>query len=216
MARESLQGRWNELAVIMLVYVLVSVLFGNVISWTGTITHVGWLSGLGAGVNLCVALLVALPFGFAIMNLCLLITRNETTDETLMQQTFNDFKANWRTYVCSGTLVTIIICVVGALTLGIGLVIFGLAYALVPFVIHDNPDIDYREALRTSRMMMRGHKMDLFLLYLSFIGWLLLCVLTLGVAALWVESYIYTSLAHFYEDIKAEDDMLKAGEYTPA
>jgi uncharacterized membrane protein len=87
---------------------------------------------------------------------------------------------------------------------------------LVPFVIHDNPDIDYREALRTSRMMMRGHKMDLFLLYLSFIGWLLLCVLTLGVAALWVESYIYTSLAYFYEDIKAEDDMLKAGEYTPA
>ena len=89
-------------------------------------------------------------------------------------------------------------------TLFIGAVILSLAYSLVPFIIHDNPDMGVRDVLKTSRMMMRGHKWQLFVLELTFLGWALLCVLTLGIGFLWLTPYQYTSYAHFYEDIKAE------------
>ena len=88
-------------------------------------------------------------------------------------------------------------------TLFIGAIIFSLAYGMVPFVIFDNPGIAPREALRTSRMMMRGHKAELFLLQLSFIGWALLCILC-PIGILWLSPYMYTATAHFYEDVKAE------------
>ena len=53
-------------------------------------------------------------------------------------------------------------------------------------------------------MMMRGHKFDLFYLYLSFIGWFLLCLLTAGIGFLWLAPYVDTSLAAFYEDVKSD------------
>jgi uncharacterized membrane protein len=52
--------------------------------------------------------------------------------------------------------------------------------------------------------MMQGRKMKLFLLDLSFIGWILLSILTLGIGLLWLLPYIYSARAAFYEDILAE------------
>jgi len=49
---------------------------------------------------------------------------------------------------------------------------------------------------------MKGKKGKLFLLDLSFIGWFLLCILTLGIGLLWLYPYILTSRAAFYEDVK--------------
>lgn len=49
---------------------------------------------------------------------------------------------------------------------------------------------------------MDGHKWQLFCLHLSFIGWWLLCILTLGIGTLWLAPYIQNSTAAFYEDLK--------------
>ena len=215
LARESLNGRWNELAVLMFVYSLIAVAGGG-FSVAGSVARIGWLSGFGNGANLCISVLLVVPLGYAFNSLCLLMARSEAADDGLLPQLFGEMRANWRTLVCVGVLEMIILSVVGVLTLGIGLVILDLAYALVPFVVHDNPDIDCREALRRSRIMMRGHKMELFVLYLTFIPWLLLIIVTFGIAALWVAPYISMSLAHFYEDVKTDYDTVNAGEYTAA
>ena len=53
--------------------------------------------------------------------------------------------------------------------------------------------------------MMDGSKMKLFLLYLSFIGWGILCVLTCGIGFLLLVPYVQTSLAAFYEDLRKEE-----------
>ena len=53
---------------------------------------------------------------------------------------------------------------------------------------------------------MDGHKMDLFLMSLSFIGWALLCILTLGIGFLWLFPYINVSIAKFYQDRKGEEE----------
>ena len=70
------------------------------------------------------------------------------------------------------------------------------------FILADNPEMKANEAITRSRVMMDGHKSELFVLYLSFIGWLILCVLTLGILIIYVGPYMEASLAAFYNEIK--------------
>ncbi len=49
--------------------------------------------------------------------------------------------------------------------------------------------------------MMDGHKMEYFILCLSFIGWFILSCITLGIGFLWLIPYFYTTSAAFYEEI---------------
>ena len=81
-------------------------------------------------------------------------------------------------------------------------IIKGLAYSLTPFIVKDNPQLFPNEAINLSMKMMKGHKFDLFYLYLSFIGWIFLAILTLGIGLLWVIPYMQTSMAAFYLDVK--------------
>ncbi len=60
------------------------------------------------------------------------------------------------------------------------------------------------DAITESRKMMDGHKMDLFILGLSFIGWLLLVYVTFGIAAIWVGPYMQTTYANFYKMLKGK------------
>lgn len=78
------------------------------------------------------------------------------------------------------------------------------AYMLTPFILVDNPELSANEAINLSKKMMKGHKFDLFFLELSFIGWILLGVLTLGIGYFWLVPYIYTTVAAFYQDVKSE------------
>ena len=83
-------------------------------------------------------------------------------------------------------------------------IIKSFAYALTPFILTDKPELSANEAIELSMKMMDGHKLDLFILYLSFIGWYLLSILSLCIGMLWVMPYQYTAMVAFYEDVKAE------------
>ncbi len=75
---------------------------------------------------------------------------------------------------------------------------------MTPYLLEDNPELKYNAAIEQSMRMMDGKKMQLFLLDLSFIGWCLLSILTLGIGLLWVQPYMLGARAAFYEDLKAE------------
>lgn len=81
-------------------------------------------------------------------------------------------------------------------------IIAQLRYSMAFYVLYDNPEISPMDAINKSKEMMKGCKGKLFLLYLSFIGWALLSLLTLGIGMLWVASYLKTSEANFYENLK--------------
>ena len=83
-------------------------------------------------------------------------------------------------------------------------IIRAFAYSLDIFVLADNPNMTQSEAREESIHLMDGNKWRLARLYLSFIGWLLLSVLTCGLLLLFVLPYMYVSLACFYEQVKAE------------
>lgn len=80
-------------------------------------------------------------------------------------------------------------------------IVAAYSYSMSGFIMLENPSMGAMEALRASKEMMRGHKMELFLLELSFIGWALLAVLTLGIGSLWLVPYQNAAVAAFYRGI---------------
>ncbi|GEQ19047.1 MULTISPECIES: DUF975 family protein [Clostridium] len=80
-------------------------------------------------------------------------------------------------------------------------IILSLMYSQALYIYIDEPEKGIIECLRTSRLAMKGYKGDLFVLNLSFIGWGILCALTLGLLALYVTPYCGTTLVNFYTDL---------------
>lgn len=80
-------------------------------------------------------------------------------------------------------------------------IVAAFSYAMAPFIMAENKEMTASEALRASKTLMNGHKMDLFLLTLSFIGWEILCAFTLGIGLLWLTPYMNATYAAFYHDI---------------
>ena len=81
-------------------------------------------------------------------------------------------------------------------------IIKSLAYSMAYYILADNPELTARQALSRSKELMNGHKMDLFILILSFIGWGLLVSFTFGIAAIYVVPYMSATVANFYNSIK--------------
>lgn len=72
-------------------------------------------------------------------------------------------------------------------------------YRMVPYIIADDPNVSWQEALRISKNMMNGNKMDAFVMDLSFLGWHLLGLLTLGILdVFWTCPYQCATNAELY------------------
>ena len=72
-------------------------------------------------------------------------------------------------------------------------------YLMVPYIIAENPAMDYKEALQISKQMMDGEKMEAFIMDLSFLGWYLLSAVTCGLLAIfYVNPYVQASFAEMY------------------
>ncbi len=81
-------------------------------------------------------------------------------------------------------------------------------WAMSFYIKVDHPEMQWRECMDRSTIMMHGHRWELFCLQLSFIGWVLLGMLACGVGVLWVEPYMEASTANFYEARRMEGGML--------
>ena len=82
-------------------------------------------------------------------------------------------------------------------------IIKSLSYAMTPFILEDHPELTASEAINRSKKLMDGHKMDLFILSLTFIGWEILSGLTLGIGFLFLIPYRNAAYAAFYRNISA-------------
>lgn len=91
-------------------------------------------------------------------------------------------------------------------------IVKGYSYAMTLYILRDYPELGPRGATLKSKLMMRGHKRELFLLNLSFIGWIALGIITCGIGLLFVYPYMRAAHAHFYNDVKAEYERQHAEE----
>lgn len=106
------------------------------------------------------------------------------------------FKALGLTFMI-GLLITLWTCL-----LVIPGIIAEYRYSQAVFIMAEDPRKGIMQCIRESKEMMVGHKMDLFVLHLSFIPWLLLIVVTCGLGFIYVNPYMTVTLANFYNDLK--------------
>ena len=89
-------------------------------------------------------------------------------------------------------------------------IIKGYSCAMTPYILKDKfaagqTDIGATEAITESRHLMDGHKMDLFVLDLSFIGWGLLGIITCGIGFIWITPYYRQTKTNFYHSLVANN-----------
>jgi uncharacterized membrane protein len=82
------------------------------------------------------------------------------------------------------------------------------SYAMTYFIMNDDETIGANDAITKSREMMNGHKWELFMLDLSFFGWILLSILTFGILSFWVTPYMNLAHAEVYRRLKGESDVV--------
>ncbi|MBO5186993.1 MAG: DUF975 family protein [Prevotella sp.] len=189
-ALQSLKGKWGKGAVAIIIYYAV----------TGVLSLFDYAyQGLGT----IIMLFVSLPLSWGLSCFFLSISRDE---EVTNGNLFDGFKEYGRIFITM--LLQGIYTVLWTLLLIVPGIIKSFSYAMTPFVLKDNPGMSGNAAIEESMRIMDGKKMDLFMLYLSFIGWAILACLTLGIGFLFLIPYMETTLAHFYADAKEEANSL--------
>ena len=179
-ARESLNGKQG-------VAVGVSVIYLLIVGSIGIIPIVGSLASL----------FIAGHFAVGLSTFSLAISRNQ---DARIEQLFLGFN-NYVT-ILGAYLLMILYILLWTLLLIIPGIIAALSYSMTFYILADDDTIKAQEALDKSKKMMDGYKWKYFCLGLRFIGWALLCLLTLGIGFFWLIPYIHVSVAKFYDDIK--------------
>lgn len=113
---------------------------------------------------------------------------------------FSGFKSDFGGTLLIGLMSSIFVLLWSLLFIIPG-IIMGYAYSMAYFIKVDNPEYNWNQCIKGSKEMMRGHKWDLFVLDLSFIGWAIVCLFTLGIGFLWLTPYIQAARTQFYDSI---------------
>ncbi|MCO0831791.1 DUF975 family protein [Fructobacillus sp. W13] len=212
-AKDKLQGNW--------VYALLITLPAFIFDWAGspsdfdsTFTDMangyGFTFPVGAVANASVMNILGFFATTAAMFALLNFFRSEKREAQPFLQTINAYGESKGLFV--GTLVIGILQMVfttlWALLLLVPGIIKSFSYSQALFIYKDakaaGEEISYTDALTRSRQMMDGHKWELFVIYLSFIGWMILANLAFGLGNIILLPYMYLTIAGFYNHLKDE------------
>ena len=190
----SLTGKWGSAAILTLLYFVICGVLPNSFGYSPSLQVVSLL-----------LLIVLCPMQWGFVVAFLDVSRGKNVDYGTLFEGFKDFVRIFLTML----LQSIYVCL-WSLLLVIPGIIKAYSYSMTNYVLRDNPELKYDAAIEKSMQMMEGNKMKLFLLDLSFIGWGILCLLTLGIGCLFLAPYQQTSHAHFYNDLKGDFGCEKA------
>ena len=183
-AKEQIRGKIGVLIAVTLVI--------------GAITAVAtFLAGLIPGVGMAVSLIVTPAFALSTIRIYLMVVRGGNPEIKDSFSGFDDFFSAFKVTFLVG-LYTFL----WSLLFSIPGIIKSYSYSMSMFVLADNKGKSARECIAESKAMTEGHKMELFVLDLSFIGWYLLGSLTCGIAYLYVVPLLNATHANVYETIK--------------
>lgn len=192
-AYEALRGKWTPAVVTSLVF---CILLGVAVSLSRVNALLYLIAYLGG------ASIVAIGMLYACWDL---FTKGTLPEAGAL---FAPFKQYARTV--GAVLLVFVYTLLWTLLLVIPGIIKAYSYSMTFYILHENPEMTAGDAITASQKMMDGHKMDLFLLSLSFIGWAILASITFGIGYLWLIPYIYTAYAAFYETLKKETSVTPA------
>lgn len=214
-ARDALRGRWT----LAVVTTLVATLLGAWTNYPNVISNIinneeRYTKYLDLPQELIVLLptilviaiiwsLIVFFIGASIdIGYCRFLLNMINDKEASFNDIFSAFSLFWRAIAMR--LLMVIYTFLWFLLLIIPGILAALSYAMAPFIMAENPDIGADEAISESKIMMDGNKWRLFCLELSFIGWGILNIFTLGIGSLWLGPYISTARAAFYIEVSGK------------
>lgn len=180
LARQSLSPHWPLAIGVLVIY--------NLLLW-GTISFGEWASVL----SLVLSGPLTLGVAFFALNL---VRQNDARLEFLFDG-FKQFNRSFAAY-----LLTSIFTILWSLLLIVPGIIALHRYALTFYILADQPHLSATEAITLSSAWMDGHKMQLFGLYMLFLGLILLSAITLFVGLLLILPFWHITMAHFYEEVR--------------
>ena len=184
LAKAKIKGKIGILFLIMLVN-------GLIISLASCIPVVGQVVG---------SFVIAPAFSLAVVIIYLKIAADDAYAPELAEL-FNHVKQFWLAFKVM--FFTGLFTALWSLLFYIPGIIKALSYSQAMYIIAENPEIGALEAINRSKAMMEGHKMELFTLMLSFIGWIILGMFTFGLLYIWLMPYMNTTMALFHKNLTA-------------
>ncbi|MEL1135437.1 DUF975 family protein [Desulfitobacterium sp. THU1] len=203
LARENLSGNWLlAIAVSVVAWLLTDALTGNNGKDTAEYVlrdgeFVRTMVSHPNSLFLLIAFIVGGPIHFGLASVFLRLARNQESTFSDLFSGFHYFLKNFILNFLIGLFIFL-----WFLLLIIPGIIAALRYSLAYYIMNDNPDLKPLEAIELSKRMMDGQKLRLFYLWLSFIGWFLVGIVTLGIGFLFAAPYYHATIANFYEDVK--------------
>ena len=192
-AYEALRGKWTPAVVTSLVF---CILLGVAVSLSRVNALLYLIAYLGG------ASIVAIGMLYACWDL---FTKGTLPEAGALFAPFKQYARK-----VGAVLLVFVYTLLWTLLLVIPGIIKAYSYSMTFYILRENPEMTAGDAITASQKMMDGHKMDLFLLSLSFIGWAILASITFGIGYLWLIPYIYTAYAAFYETLKKETSVTPA------
>ena len=145
--------------------------------------------------------LISGPLAYGVCKVFLNLVYGEPT--VSVEKLFSAFKDDFGGILLLGLMQYIFIALWSMLFIIPGIVKY-YSYAMSYYIKADHPEYDWQACINASKEMMKGHKMDLFILDLSFIGWIFVGLLVFGIGILWVNPYIECTKANFYAYLAAQ------------
>ena len=190
-ALSALENKWGN-------FVLITFVYGFIIGITQILSGDKDSPAILHLIGL-VLFILALPLTWGYQTLFLGAVRG---GEATAKDMFEGYNKELFSRVLTTTLLYYVYVFLWSLLLLIPGCIKAYSYAMTPYILKDNPEMKNNAAIEESMRMMDGHKLELFMLDLSFIGWALLSLLTCGIGFLWLVPYMNMARVNFYEDLK--------------
>lgn len=206
-ARASLNGYWGTGVALTLLVFLINMILPMIVEVPLSGGFALWISTtadppLLANVASTVISIILIPLAIAVTWFYLELVRNGSPKLEQVFTIYKDIKKALK--LIGASILQGIFVFLWALLFIIPGIIKGLAYSQTFYLLKDDPDLTVIEAITESRKRMVGLKGKLFLFHLSFIGWALLCLLTIGIGFLWLTPYYSASIANFYKELIAD------------
>lgn len=160
------------------------------------------LGALSAASFAILGILISGPLMMGIVNLCEEVYKKGNVNvETL----FSGFKLFEKSFILA--LLSDLYLFLWSLLI-IPAFIKPFSYAMSFYIQKDNPNMSANECITESRRIMNGNKWKLFCLLFSYIGWIILCILTFGILSFWVTPKIQQAKYLFYLHITGKDQVV--------
>lgn len=202
-AKQKLKGQWGRAALFTLLFGAIYYAIPLIIEINLSGGFANWIStdaANGATASTFVITLVLLPLYIGYLWTFLSVIRTgEQIKLSGLLQAFSEISMYLK--ILGTYLLMMVYMFLWFLLLIIPGVIKAFAYSQTYFVLKDNPDIGINAAITRSRKLMHGYKWKYFLLQLSFIGWIILSLITLGIGFIWLSPYLSASNAAFYNEL---------------